>query len=84
MASAGDRPRPGEDDVIIDQLTGRDVAVARLVASGYTNTEIANVLALSLRSIEGTRARLRRILGVRTRAQLVRFTLESGLQDREL
>jgi two-component system response regulator NreC len=52
-----------------------------LVASGYTNEEIANLLALSLRTIEASRARLRRVLGVRTRAELVRFAHRTSLRD---
>jgi two-component system response regulator NreC len=51
----------------------------RLVATGYTNAEIANVLGFSLRTIEASRARLRRTLGLRSRADLVRFALQSGL-----
>jgi PAS domain S-box-containing protein len=65
----------------IDLLAPREVAVARLVASGYTNEEIANLLALSLRTIEASRARLRRVLGVRTRAELVRFAHRTSLRD---
>jgi DNA-binding CsgD family transcriptional regulator len=62
-------------------LTSRELAVARLVATGYTNAEIANLLGLSLRSIEVSRARLRQQLGVRTRAGLVRFARDAGLVE---
>jgi PAS domain S-box-containing protein len=65
----------------VEGLTSRDVAVARLVANGYTNVEIANVLGYSLRTIESCRARLRRVLGLRTRSDIVRFARESGLDD---
>jgi DNA-binding CsgD family transcriptional regulator len=62
-------------------LTPRELTVARLVATGYTNAEIANLLGLSLRSIEVSRARLRQQLGVRTRAGLVRFARDAGLAE---
>jgi PAS domain S-box-containing protein len=62
-------------------LTARELAVARLVATGYTNAEIANLLALSVRSIEASRARLRQCLGVSTRAGIVRFAREFGLLE---
>ena len=56
----------------------------RLVGAGYTNVEIANLLGFSLRSVEASRARLRRTLGVRTRAELVRYALDTGLTDPRL
>jgi PAS domain S-box-containing protein len=62
-------------------VTPREVAVGRLIASGYTNAEIANLLGLSLRSIETSRARLRQTLDLRTRAEIVRFFRESALGD---
>lgn len=61
------------------ELTPRELAVVRLVASGYTNAEIANLLGYSLRTIEASRARLRLVLGARTRADLVRFARAAGL-----
>ncbi|MET0144288.1 MAG: PAS domain-containing protein [Ilumatobacteraceae bacterium] len=64
-----------------DRLASREVAVLRLLAAGYTNIEIANLLGFSLRSVESSRARLRRALGVRTRAELVRYALDAGFTD---
>jgi PAS domain S-box-containing protein len=63
------------------RVSPREVTVARLVTAGHTNVEIANLLGLSLRSIEASRARLRRELGLRTRADLVRFAREAGWTD---
>jgi PAS domain S-box-containing protein len=54
-------------------LTEREVAVGRLISDGYTNAEIANVLGLSLRSIEASRARLRRALDLRSRGDIIRY-----------
>ena len=51
----------------------------RLIAGGYTSAEIANLLGLSLRSIETSRYRLRQALGVTSRAELVRVAHETGL-----
>lgn len=65
----------------VHQLAPRERAVLRLVSAGYTNVEIANLLGSSLRSVEASRARLRRTLGVRTRAELVRCALDNGLAD---
>lgn len=62
-------------------LGPRELAVLRLLARGHTNAEMANLLGISLRSIEASRSRLRRCLGLHTRALLVRYAYESGLVD---
>jgi PAS domain S-box-containing protein len=79
-------PRAAADSVDdaaapIGGLTPRDLNVARLVGRGYTNAEIANLLGFSLRTIEASRSRLRRTLGLRTRAELVRFAHDMGIAD---
>ena len=76
--SGADRP---VEDGAMDHLTSRDLSVLRLIAAGYTSAEIANLLGLSLRSIETSRARIRRHLGLHTRAGLVRFARDTGLVD---
>lgn len=61
-------------------LTPRESSVARLVALGHTNSEIAAIMTLSERTVESHRARLMSKLGMRTRAELVRFAL-ANLMD---
>lgn len=72
---------PPVGDDAVRALKPRDVSVLRLIASGYTNAEMANFLGISLRSVEASRARLRRDLGLASRAQLVRFALDAGLGE---
>ena len=62
-----------------DRLTRREIEVLRLVAVGYSNTEIARLLGVSLRTVESERSELRKRLGLRTRAQLVQFAIEEGM-----
>jgi DNA-binding CsgD family transcriptional regulator len=62
-----------------DRLTRREIEVLRLLAVGYRNTEIADLLGVSLRTVESERSQLRKRLGLRTRAQLVQFAIEEGL-----
>jgi DNA-binding NarL/FixJ family response regulator len=64
------------------QLTEREADVLRLIALGHTNTEIAEQLYLSVRTVETHRANLQHKLGRTTRAELVRFALDEGLVDR--
>jgi PAS domain S-box-containing protein len=63
----------------VERLGPREIAVLGLIASGYTSAEIANLFGLSLRSIETSRYRLRRTLGVASRAELVRVAHQAGL-----
>jgi two-component system, NarL family, response regulator NreC len=63
------------------RLTVREVEVLRLIALGHTNAEIARKLAVSARTIETHRANIHEKLGLRTRAELVRYALRCGLLE---
>jgi DNA-binding NarL/FixJ family response regulator len=63
----------------IGALSPREREVLELVALGHTNQEIAKRLFLSVKTIETYRARLGTKLGLRSRAELVRYALEAGL-----
>ncbi len=65
-------------------LTDRELAVGRLLALGHTNTEVADLLIVSVRTIETYRAQVFRKLGVHTRAELVRAAVRTGLVDLSL
>jgi DNA-binding NarL/FixJ family response regulator len=60
-------------------LSAREREVFTLLAQGHTNQEIADTLFLSVKTIETYRARITDKLGLRTRAELVRYALEAGL-----
>ncbi len=62
-----------------DGLTEREVEVLRLIALGHTNSEIAAQLFLSVRTVESHRAHIQQKLGLTTRAELVRYSLDAGL-----
>ena len=63
-------------------MTEREVEVLRLIALGHTNTEIAEQLFLSVRTVESHRAHVQQKLGASTRAELVRYALDHDLIDR--
>jgi two-component system, NarL family, response regulator NreC len=71
-APAGGQPRP---------LSQRQAEVLRLLAQGHTNQEAADHLAVSVKTIETYRKRLRDKLGLTSRAQLFRFAVEAGLLE---
>jgi two-component system response regulator NreC len=64
-------------------LTDRELEVLRLIALGNTNTEIAETLCLSVRTVETHRGHILAKTGCKTRAQLVTYALGHGLLDRE-
>ena len=63
-------------------LSERELEVLRLIALGYTNSEIAKQLYVSARTIESHRANLQAKLGLTGRPELVRYALERGLIHR--
>jgi two-component system response regulator NreC len=67
-----------EDEV----LTERELEVLRLVALGYTNSEIAKRMYISPRTVETHRANLQAKLRLSGRPELVRYALEHGVIHR--
>lgn len=65
------------------QLSEREQEVLRLVALGHSNKEIADMLYLSVKTVETYKARLMGKLALKTRTALVRFALKHGLLDEE-
>jgi two-component system response regulator NreC len=61
------------------RLSVKEEEVLRLIALGYKNSEIAQQLSVSLRTVESHRGRLTQKLGRRTRAELVRYAMDAGI-----
>jgi DNA-binding CsgD family transcriptional regulator len=59
-------------------LTDTERAVARLVAAGHTNREVATELYMGLRTVEAHLSQVYRKLGVRSRSELARWWAEQG------
>jgi two-component system response regulator NreC len=69
------------DTTLEEGISERERDVLRLLALGHTNREIARNLYLSVRTVESHRASLLRKLGASSRADLVAFSLRSGLLE---
>jgi len=67
----------------VDALSPREREVLRLLALGYTNQEIAEMLVVSVRTVESHRAHVMTKLRAGSRAAMVRHALEAGLLDDE-
>lgn len=63
------------------KLTNREHEVVRQIARGATYREIAEELGISEKTVATYRERASEKLGVKTRAELVRWALEHGLLD---
>jgi len=64
-------------------LTSREREVLQLVAEGYTNQEIADLLHLSIKTVQSHRAAVMEKLGLRDVTHLVRYAVRRGLVDPE-
>jgi len=76
-------PRTGRGSSARELLSRREQEVLSLLARGFTHQEIADRLDLSIKTVETYLARLGAKLGLRRRADLVRYAIETGLMDRE-
>jgi DNA-binding NarL/FixJ family response regulator len=61
------------------QLSEREREVLLLVARGFGNNEIAATMDISPRTVETYKARIFEKLGLRTRAEIVRYAHAQGL-----
>jgi two-component system, NarL family, response regulator NreC len=66
-----------------DPLSDREHEVLRLLSLGHTNQEIAEKLFLSVRTVETHRAHIMQKLRLTTRAELVRYAIDTGLLEEE-
>jgi len=60
-------------------LTFREIEVLRLIARGHTNSQIAEMLHISVRTVEYHRGNLTAKLNLRSRSELMRYAEERGL-----
>jgi two-component system, NarL family, response regulator NreC len=72
-------PHTKEAKDALARLSGREREVLALTAEGHSATEIAKQLRLSSKTVDTYRARIMVKLGLKHRAELVRFALRVGL-----
>jgi len=73
--------REGADIPIHELLSDREFQVLRMIASGKTVKEIADEIALSVKTVSTYRARILEKTGMRTNAELIRYALQTQLVD---
>ena len=71
----------GADTPVHELLSGREFQVLRMIASGKTVKQIADEIALSVKTVSTYRARILEKTGMKTTAELIRFALQNHLVD---
>jgi DNA-binding NarL/FixJ family response regulator len=74
-------PKPGTNRAArkVEALTAREDEVLQLLADGHTNRTIGDLLSISIRTVETHRASISSKLGLRSRADLVRYARRRNL-----
>jgi DNA-binding NarL/FixJ family response regulator len=75
-----DLGQPGRPDEVLSE---RELQVLKLVAEGFSSREIAEQIYIGVKTVETYRARFAEKLGLKSRADLVRYALEVGLLSPE-
>ena len=73
------RDWPGKSTRLVTELTARQRQILQLIAEGKQNKEIADILHVSVKTVEFHRGRLMAKLGAHTVAELTRLAIEEGL-----
>jgi DNA-binding NarL/FixJ family response regulator len=71
----------GTDRPVHEDLSDREFEVMRLIASGKTVGQIADLLALSDRTISTYRARILEKMGMKTNAEITHYAVLNKLID---
>lgn len=74
-ADAGDQP------MIQDNLTPRELEILTLIAEGNTNAEIGRQLVISPKTVDSHRENIMRKLNLHSRIDLVKYALKMGIID---
>jgi DNA-binding NarL/FixJ family response regulator len=75
-----DRVRQGVD-LPQQILTAREEEVLKLVAEGNSSKEIAEILTISIKTVERHRSNMLQKLGLRDRVDLTRYAIRTGLLE---
>ena len=64
-----------------DPLTPRELQVVKLIAEAHTSEQIAELLVISLRTVDRHRENILAKLGMRDRVELTRYAIRRGLVE---
>jgi two-component system response regulator NreC len=70
---------PDEPDATYESLTAREREILKLIAEGHTNKEIAEMLVVSVKTVENHRYSLMNKLNAHDRGELIKYAIRVGL-----
>ncbi len=73
--------RAGEGKVPGEILTPRELEILKLIAEAHTSKQIADILVVSIKTVERHRANILEKLGMRDRVELTRYAIRRGLVE---
>jgi two-component system response regulator NreC len=73
------RLKDGEGLGVQDVLTGREREVLQLIAEGYTNREIADLLHVSIKTVQNHRSKIMNKLDLHDRGELIKYAIQQGI-----
>jgi two-component system response regulator NreC len=73
------RVKTGQDEENYGGLTDRQREVLKLIAEGHTNQEIADLLVLSVATVQTHRAHIMAKLEFRSRTELIKYAIRHGI-----
>jgi len=82
MEGLRQRPKQPDDENRLEQLTGRELDVLRLIGRGASNREVASALSLSEGTVRTHVHHLLNKLGLANRNQAILYALKAGLVDK--
>lgn len=62
-----------------DRLSRREREVLQLIAEGYTNKEIAEILSISIKTVQSHRSSLMRKLDLHDRGELIKYAIQKKI-----
>jgi len=71
-------------DSIYNSLTPREQEILKLLAEGFSNKEIAEMLCISPKTVENHRANIMNKLGLHSITDIIRYAVKLGLIDIDL
>jgi DNA-binding NarL/FixJ family response regulator len=73
--------RASEGDARSEILTPRELEILKLIAEAYTSKQMAEMLFISVKTVERHRANILEKLGMRDRVELTRYAIKRGLVE---
>jgi len=75
------RLKQGENQDTYSILSEREREILSLIAKGYSNKEIGEMLYISVKTVETHKSNLMEKLQMKTRPELVKYAAKKGLLD---